>query len=78
MRNEDLEALFDRVRTWPAEKQEEALAALQWLEGCEDVYELSPEEDADLDEALAEMDRGEVATPEEVAAVFGRKIGVKA
>ncbi len=35
-------------------------------------YVLSPEEDAEMTEALAEMERGEVATDGEVAAVFNR------
>lgn len=35
-----------------------------------EVYELSEEELADLEEALAEADRGEYATDEEVAALW--------
>jgi predicted transcriptional regulator len=35
-----------------------------------EVYELSGEELADLEEALAEADRGEYATDEEVAALW--------
>jgi predicted transcriptional regulator len=35
-----------------------------------DLYRLSEEERADIDQALEELARGEVATDEEVAAVF--------
>jgi hypothetical protein len=37
-----------------------------------DLYRLSEEERADIDQALEELARGEVATDEEVAAVFNR------
>jgi predicted transcriptional regulator len=36
------------------------------------VYVLSAEEEADSAEAMAEIERGEVASDEEVAAVFNR------
>jgi predicted transcriptional regulator len=36
------------------------------------LYRLSEEERADIDQALEEMARGEVASDEEVAAVFNR------
>jgi predicted transcriptional regulator len=36
------------------------------------VYRLSDEERGDIQEALAEMERGEVASDEEVAALFNR------
>jgi hypothetical protein len=74
MTKEDLEAVFDRVRAWPPEKQEMALAALRLIEFRQgDIYELSDEERADLEEAVAEMERGEVASQEEVDAVFRRR-----
>lgn len=71
MTKEDIEAVFDRVRAWPPDKQAEAVEVLRRMEGA-DIYELSDEERSDLEDALAEMDRGEVATDEEVAAVFAR------
>jgi len=74
MTKEDLEAVFDRVRSWPPEKQERALEALQQIETRQgEIYELSDEERADLEEALAEMERGEVASQEDVDAVFRRR-----
>jgi predicted transcriptional regulator len=36
------------------------------------IYQLSEEEAADIDEALQEMERGEVASEEEVKAMFDR------
>ena len=38
-----------------------------------EVYELSEEELAELDEALAEAERGEYATDEEVAALWTKQ-----
>lgn len=72
MTKEQLEAVFDRVRSWPESRQQEAIGLLLAIESETGVYELSAEEQADLEEALAEMDRGEVATEEEVNAVFRR------
>jgi predicted transcriptional regulator len=36
------------------------------------VYQLSEEERADIEEGLKEIERGEVASDEEVAALFNR------
>jgi len=71
MTKEQIDAVFERVRTWPAEKREEAASLLLSIES-EGFYELSPEEEADLNEALAEMERGEVASEEDVARAFRR------
>jgi hypothetical protein len=70
MTKEQLEAIFDRVRAWPEWRQREAVELLSAIEAEAEVYSLSSDERADLDEALAEMDRGEVATQVEVEAVF--------
>jgi hypothetical protein len=73
MTKDQLEALFDRVRAWPPEKQAEAVDVLHWLEGQDrNIYILSPEERADIEEGIAELDRGEVASDDEVAATFAR------
>ncbi|HEX8664520.1 MAG TPA: hypothetical protein VF744_10870 [Beijerinckiaceae bacterium] len=73
MTREQIEAVLARVRTWPIERQEDAARMLMTMEkiGLE-PYILSDEERADIDEALAEIERGEVASDEEVAAVFDR------
>jgi hypothetical protein len=39
------------------------------------VYQLSPEELADVGEGLGEIERGEVASDEQVAAMFARARG---
>jgi hypothetical protein len=73
MTKEQIEAVLDRVRSWPADRQEEAISVLLAMEAeRNDKYYLSAEERADLEEALAEMDRGEVASQAEVNAVFRR------
>jgi len=79
MTKEQIEAVFDRVRAWPEHRQLEAAALLLSIESEEDMYPLSEEERADLEEGLAEMERGEVASEEQVTAVFRRahRPGVK-
>jgi hypothetical protein len=69
----DIEAVLDRVRTWPLSRQEDAAHLLLQMEANgTDVYHLSEEERADIQAALEEADRGEVASDEEVAAVFNK------
>ena len=46
------------------------MEAFQLIEARQSlIYELSDEERADLEEAIAEMDRGEVASDDDVIAV---------
>jgi hypothetical protein len=73
MTKEQIEAVLNRVRNWPADRQERAVSLLLAMEAeTDEVYLLSAEERADLKEALAEMDRGEVASQAEVDAAFRR------
>lgn len=73
MTKADVEAVLERVRSWPEDRQAEAATLLIAMEAEEgEVYELSEEEEADIAEALAELQRGEVATEEEVEAVLSR------
>lgn len=73
MTKADIEAVFERVRTWPIERQEDAVNVLLRMEAIgTEPYELDDEERAALDEALAEADRGEFASDEEVAAFFAK------
>lgn len=64
---------LDGTREWQAGKRANAAGLLVDLEE-QDVFlkPLSDEERADLREALAEAERGEFATDEEVEAVFAR------
>lgn len=73
MTKSQIEAVLERVRSWPPERQQDAARVLLAME-AEDAgtYRLSPEERADLQAALEEVARGEFASDEEVAAVFGR------
>jgi predicted transcriptional regulator len=73
MTKAEIEGVFERVRTWPEERQRDAAAVLLQLEAeGTDVYVLSEEEREAIDEGIAEADRGEFATAEEVEAVLGR------
>jgi predicted transcriptional regulator len=73
MTKEQIENVLERVRTWPQSRQEDAAQVLLAME-AQDVgpYRLSEEERADIEAALAEIDRGEIASDAEVAAVFNR------
>lgn len=69
MTKDDIEAVFDRVRSWPEALQKEALSVLLALErvGDDDAeYELSEEDLAAIDAAEAGPD----ATEEQVAALY--------
>ena len=68
-----LQEVLRRVEAWPRERQEEAARVLLKLEASEDpVYQLTDEEAADIDEALRELERGDVASEKDVKAVFNR------
>lgn len=73
MTREQIDAVLDRVRSWPASRQQHAALMLLALEAeGTGPYILSLEEREDLKTALAEVARGEVASDEEVSAVFAR------
>jgi hypothetical protein len=73
MTKEQIDSVLKRVRTWPEARQEDAALMLLAMEAQDTIsYELSDEEAADIDAALEEVARGEVASEEEVAAVFNR------
>ncbi len=73
MTEEQIEAVLQRVRSWPASRQEDAALMLLSMEDQgERLYRLSDEERADLAVALEEFERGEVVSDEDVTAVFDR------
>jgi predicted transcriptional regulator len=73
MTQEQIDSVLDRVRTWPPERQEDAVRVLLEMEAeGTQIYQLSEDELADVEEGLREIERGEVATDEEVAALFNR------
>jgi hypothetical protein len=70
----EIRAIVERIHTWPEDKQQLALDLLKWIEAkdLEDDGELSAEDWADLEEGLAEADRGEFVSEEEIQALFTR------
>lgn len=72
----EIEAVFERVRGWPEDRQAYAAFVLLDLEKeYEEPYVLTDEERADLDEALREEKQGEFTSEEEVEALFARYRG---
>jgi hypothetical protein len=69
-----LKAVMERAETWPewaqADLAELALEIDREISGG--TYRATREELQKIDEALAAVRRGEVATPEEVEAVFAK------
>jgi hypothetical protein len=73
MTKEQIEQIFERVRTWPPERQQDAAETLLMLERQNGPLDHLTEEDwADLDEALAETEREEPVPDEEVRTLFDR------
>jgi hypothetical protein len=73
MTKEQIDSVLDRVRTWPPERQKDAVRVLLQMEAAgTKVCVLSDEERAEIEQSLEEARRGEFATDEEVAAVFNR------
>ncbi len=71
--NADVKNTLARVANWPEEDQEElAQIALEIEARRHGVYHATPEELAAIDEALAAVGRGEIATEEAVEAVFAK------
>ena len=71
MTKEQIAVLLERAETWPQEAQEELLRnALEIERKHAGIYRLDEEERADIREGLAEIERGEVASDEEVRATF--------
>lgn len=68
-----LDRAIARTRSLPPEMQDEVARMLLLYAGESELFiQLTPEEEADLAEAEAEVDRGEFATDEEVRAVFAK------
>ncbi len=68
--------LLEQVESWPAEDQEELAEYAREIEARRaGVYHATPQELASIDEAAAELDRGEVATEAEVRAAFAKLRG---
>jgi hypothetical protein len=74
MTKDQIEAVLERVKTWPRDQQELAAQVLLDIEANAkgEVYELTDEERADLDAAIEAADRDEFVSDEEMAAFFTR------
>ena len=71
--NADVKNTLDRVANWPEEDQEElAQVALEIEARRHGVYHATPQELIAIDEALAAVGRGEIASEEAVEAVFAK------
>lgn len=68
-----LEQAMETLSALPDDVQDDLARMLLQLEGVEQpLYELTPEEAADIDASLAEAERGEFATDEEVRAMWAK------
>ena len=69
-----LEQAVETVRGLPPEIQDELARMLLQLAGeAQPLLQLSPEEEASLDESLAQADGGEFATDEQVRAIWAKR-----
>jgi len=76
MTKAEIDAVLDRVRSWPPERQEEAMRVLLEIEAeGTGVYHLTEEDRRAIELSMEEARRGEFATDEEVATVFNRYRG---
>ncbi len=72
----NLKNVLTRAESWSEQDQEElAQVALEIEARRHGLYHASPEELRAIDEALAAVARGEVATDEEAEAVFSKYRG---
>jgi hypothetical protein len=68
-----LRNVLTRAERWSEQDQEElAQAALEIEARQHGLYHATPEELKAIDEALAAVERGEIATDDEVEAVFAK------
>lgn len=73
MTREGIEYLLERVAAWPEKAQAELLTSINEIEARHvGVYQLSDEERAAVLRGLAEMRTGQLASEEDVIALFDR------
>jgi predicted transcriptional regulator len=72
-----LQDVMKRAKTWPIEDLEKLARFADEIEADRlGPYEMSPEEEAAVNEGIAQADRGEFVSEEEMAAIF-RRFGTK-
>ena len=77
MNQHDAKEILRRVETWPEEDQAELAEVAREIEARRSgVYVLNEEEEAAIREALAQLDRGECVSEEEMEA-FWKRCGIK-
>jgi hypothetical protein len=68
-----LEDAIEKARSLPPERQSEIAEVLEdMVRGAGDVYVLSPEEEQLLEEGIADLDAGRIATDAEMNAFWRR------
>jgi predicted transcriptional regulator len=68
-----LQRAFETVSALPDETQDELARVLLQLAGFDQPpVELTPEEEAALEESIAQSERGEFATDEEIRAIWAK------
>jgi hypothetical protein len=73
MTKDQIDAVLERVHSWPKARQEDAARILLAMDSePAEPYVLSDAERADIEAALCEVDRGEIAGPSDVEATFAR------
>ena len=73
MTREQIGTLIEQIAEWPAEAQAEFVDMVAEIGARHlGVYYLDSEERADIQEALAEIARGEIASEREIEAILQR------
>lgn len=73
MANKELEALLERVPTWPEDVQEDVLAWLTFVEQeMNEPCELTDEDRASIERGIADADAGRFASEKEMQELFAR------
>lgn len=68
-----LEDVIDRVRSWPQDRQADAVRVLEAMEQSGTaIYELTDEEAAAVEIGLAQADRGEFVSDADMVAFWTR------
>jgi hypothetical protein len=69
-----LDKALERVRSWSRDRQDDAARLLLAMDRHDaEPYRLTPQERDEIDAALAEVERGELASEEDVAAMDTRR-----
>jgi hypothetical protein len=73
MTRDDIELILEQVATWPEAAQDEFLTSINEIEAKHvGVYQLSDQERTSVRRGLAEMRARQLASEEEVTALFDR------